>query len=178
MLLPSYLENAVKVYCEAKNIPFVGGSVPERYAREVEAFVLSKLAQDRKHTKKLELEYSRSMSGIVKTMMEGFVESPIEEYLFQALVAHGLDKHCRPQFEIGKKRVDFAFPIARLAVECDGKQYHHTEQQQIEKDQERDKYLARKGWRVLHIEGLAIRRNIDLCIEKINEHLKPFLPKV
>lgn len=91
------------------------------------------------------------------------------------MVKAGLDIHCKPQFEIGTKRVDIAFPIAKLVVECDGKEFHHDNQDQIDRDQKRDIYLAKKGWRVLHIEGLAIRRNIDLCVEKIKEQLRPYI---
>ena len=90
------------------------------------------------------------------------------------MVVEGLGKHLRTQFNIGSKRVDFAFPIAKLVVEADGKEYHRANQRQLDRDMQRDKYLARKGWRVLHIEGLAIRRNLGLCLEKIKEQLKPY----
>ena len=63
--------------------------------------------------------------------------------------------------------MDFAYPEQKLAVECDGYKWHKQDKEQIEKDIERDKYLAKKGWRVLHFSGVQIRRNIKECINEI-----------
>ena len=176
MLLPTYLEESVRLYCISKNIPMKDGSIPSSYEREIGEFIQFKLKHDRLNTKIKEAEDALKIKNIIGFVSKELnIESPIEEFLYRAFVNHGLDKHCRPQFEIGKYRVDFAFPVAHLAVECDGKEYHFTEKHQIERDQLRDKYLARKGWRVLHIEGLAIRRKIDFCIQKIKENLYPFI---
>lgn len=175
MLLSKHLEEYVKKFCEIKKIPVFCGSIPSKYEDEIKDFIQNTLKQERSVTRRIEAENKVKIDATIQNMIKVFVESPIEEYLYQALVRNGLDKHCRSQFEIGNKRVDFAFPIAKLAVECDGKKYHFTEAEQIERDQERDKYLARKGWRVLHIEGLAIRRNINLCIEEIRNQLKPYV---
>ena len=75
------------------------------------------------------------------------------------------------QYKIGTKRVDFAYPNQRLVIECDGYKWHRQDKEQIERDIERDKYLARKGWRVLHFSGVQIRRNIKGCINEIKEAL-------
>lgn len=173
MILDEYLLEKVKRYCELIGIPFKGGRLSNRHKKEIQDFIYAQLKLDRIATKKKEGEIESILAKIIN--ISKFTESPIEEYLLGAIAREGLTKHCRPQFEIGKCRVDFAFPIANLAVECNGREYHFTEQEQIERDQRRDKYLARKGWRVLHIEGLAIRRNIDLCIKKIKEALEPFI---
>ena len=177
MILPDYLTESVLIFCETRGIPVIDGNIPVDYMRDVEVFIQDKLKKDRAFTRKKEQNDQRKIKNILDSVLPGFkpTESPIEEFLFNAIKNNKLDEHCRPQFEIGTKRVDFAFPIAKLVVECDGRKYHHTEQWQIEKDQERDKYLSKKGWRVLHFEGLAIRKNIDLCIDKIIKNLKPFL---
>jgi len=75
------------------------------------------------------------------------------------------------QYSIGTKVVDFAFQEQKLVVECDGYKWHKQDKEQIERDIERDKYLARKGWRVLHFSGVQIRRNIEGCINEIKEAL-------
>ncbi len=175
MIYPDYLTAQVFKFCKDSNIPIDGGYVSKIDAEKTERFIHYQMTQNRNRTGHIERTRVTITDQDLKKMFN-LCESPIEDYLLQAMVDVGLDKHCRPQFEIGKKRVDFAFPIAKLAVECDGKAYHFTDQTQIEKDQERDKYLARKGWRVLHIEGLAIRRNIELCIKKIVDQIRPFIP--
>ncbi len=181
MILEEHLKESVRKYCEMKNIPISKfGKVSRGYEREISEFVVDKMKRSIQTTRRIERENKLKIGVILKEACGGYdvLESPIEEYLYKALEGEGLDKHCKPQFEIGKKRVDFAFPIAKLVVECDGREYHHTEQWQIERDLERDKYLARKGWMVIHLEGIAIRRNINLCLDKIKRGLKPFIPGI
>ena len=176
MIIPNYLEDQVKRYCELKKIPLMNGQVPTQYIKEIEWFIKSTLEKDRTKTRNIENRDKVKIGNILNDMMDGLApcESPIEEYMYNAIKNHGLEDICNPQFKIGTKRVDFAFPIAKLVVECDGKNYHHADQIQIERDQERDRYLSRKGWKVLHFEGLAIRRKIDLCMERIKESLEPY----
>ena len=147
-------------------------TISEKYQKDIHDFIRNRLEKERKINREIEafnkFKVRTTLGKILKRLQ---VESPIEEILRNALLMAGLGKHLRTQFKIGAKRVDFAFPIARLAVEADGKEYHRADILQLEKDLERDKYLARRGWRVLHIEGLAIRRNIQLCVEKIKEEL-------
>ena len=176
MILPDYLWPAVKSYCEVRGIPVHRDKIPAEWAGEIEKFIQNRLRLDRQISKYSE-EVNRwkaktALDGIMKKLR---VESPIEEILRDALIVDGLAKHLRTQFQIGTKRVDFAFPIAKLVVEADGKEFHRANATQLENDLKRDKYLARKGWRVLHIEGLAIRRNMGLCLQKIKEELKGYL---
>jgi len=176
MILPAYLQDEVKKYCEIRGFRMIRGNVESKHIPAIQNFIKERLRKDRSITKRKEEDGKLTIQSTVnKILKEGIIESPIEQYLAEALAREGLLKYCRPQFEIGKYRVDFAFPIAKLFVEADGKAYHFTEASQIERDQERDKYLARKGWHGLHLEGLAIRRNIGLCMEKIKEALQPFL---
>lgn len=175
MILPAYLEKEVEKYCEIRGIPFQDNVVSSAYVDEVKKFILQRLKKDRIVTKRQEEDKEAHIKATLMKLIG--VEEPkisIEDYLRDALIRGDLYKDCKEQFEIGTKRVDFAFVKERLAVEADGKQYHFTEKWQIERDQKRDKYLARKGWRVLHIEGLAIRRNVGLCVEKIKAALAGF----
>lgn len=62
-----------------------------------------------------------------------------------------------PQYPIGKFFVDFANPLAKVAIECDGFQYHLDK----EKDRERDDLLAEFGWTVYRISGHDCRTESD-----------------
>lgn len=176
MIYPKHMEEEVKKFCDICGIPILGGSIQREHVKTIENFVYSKMRTDRLITKRSEEINEGHVGTILNSILKNNIfDSPIEEFMAKAMEQHGLLKHAKTQYEIGTKRVDFAFPVARLVVECDGMEYHFSDQEQIEKDQKRDIYLARKGWRVLHIEGLAIRRNIGLCIEKIKNELNPFL---
>lgn len=165
------LKEALK-YCELRGIKCVNGRIPEEHVREVGQYIQERTKKERSITRRLEQVEKMKVAWAVNELLAGVkTGSPIEDFMLMGLARHGLADLCKPQFKIGKKIVDFAFPEQRLVVECDGKEYHFTEKWQIERDQDRDKYLARKGWRVLHIEGLAIRRNIELCMEKVKEAL-------
>jgi len=53
-----------------------------------------------------------------------------------------------PQFPVGTFFVDFGNPEKRVALECDGKQWHDPKV-----DAERDAALAKMGWRVFRVTG-------------------------
>jgi len=97
-----------------------------------------------------------------------WVESEIESFMCDALRDAGFADF-EMQYEVGNKRVDFAFPDSKLIIECDGHKYHKFSKEQIEADQQRDLYLAKRGWVVLHFSGIQIRRDIKGCINKIRE---------
>jgi len=109
--------------------------------------------------------------GLIEYVNDIFLtkETPIERYMENAMINYKIP--AEPQYEIGIKRVDFAYPQQRLVIECDGYKWHKQDKEQIEEDINRDKYLARKGWRVLHFSGIQIRRNIEGCINEIKEAL-------
>ena len=177
MIYPEHIQEYVEFYCKSHNIPIIQGRVCQQYKQQIEKIIALKMRSDRSHTRRIENEREGRIASLLPAVLDkvSILESPIEDYLYKGLIEIGLSTHCQLQYQIGKYRVDFAFPDARLVVECDGKKYHFTESWQMEKDQKRDKYLARKGWRVLHIEGLAIRRHIDLCLKKITDNLRGFI---
>lgn len=110
--------------------------------------------------------------AIMESLGDLFIykKTSIEKCMANAMINTNLPI-VEEQYEIGTKRVDFAYPAQKLAVECDGYKWHKQDKGQIEKDIERDKYLAKKGWRVLHFSGVQIRRNIEGCIKEIKEAL-------
>lgn len=74
------------------------------------------------------------------------VFTPIEAAVWSDLRCAGLSMW--PQFPVGRFFVDFGNPVARIAIECDGKAFHDAQ-----KDAARDLELARLGWKVLRIPG-------------------------
>lgn len=73
-------------------------------------------------------------------------ESPFEREMYDALVERGYRLH--PQVKAGNFRIDLVVEgagDARLAIECDGDQYHGPDQWQH--DMRRQRILERAGWK-------------------------------
>ncbi len=181
MILPQYLQEEVEKFCKIKKIPYIRGKVPSQYVSDIKTFLNERLRKERDTTRRKEEDIKFSIKIAVKKLMKEtlakgkiFQNSPIEEYMGQALIENGFKGRFKCRQKIGTKEVDILFPKERLVVECDGKAYHADERWQINRDQKRDRYLAKKGYRVIHIEGLAIRRSIGRCIEQIEKALKMF----
>lgn len=73
--------------------------------------------------------------------------TPIEAWLWADL--REVNAIVYPQFPIGNVFVDFANPVAKVAIECDGAAYHMD----VEKDRKRDARLQALGWTVYRIPG-------------------------
>jgi very-short-patch-repair endonuclease len=89
-------------------------------------------------------------------------ESPLEQMLAAELDLRGISYE--REYLISHAKVDFAFPAARLAVECDGWRYHHDRKAQ---DAARDMFLQRKGWKVLRFTGDQLRSDVGSCADMI-----------
>lgn len=177
ILEDKFLKEAVK-FCRIHDIPIKNGRIPEEYVDDIQEYIKQRMDKERAITRRLEesisLKIESSLGGLMQKMQGMIIDSPIEEYLWHALEKEELSFMARRQFEIGPYKIDIAFPMAKVAIECDGAEYHRSNQLQLERDQKRDKYLARKGWRTLRIEGIAIRRDISYCIERIKQALRVF----
>lgn len=173
MILPEYFESKVKEFCKNKNIRLINGNIPIHFKRDVDVYIENILKSDKARTKNKQYTVKSELGFIMNSMIGNLtVSSPIEVLLWDALEKADLTKEAIKQYPIGKYQIDIAYPYKKLAIECDGREYHRENQLQLERDQKRDKYLARKGWRTLRIEGIAIYGNIDLCIWKIREGLQ------
>jgi very-short-patch-repair endonuclease len=173
MILEEKFQGLVQDYCREHKIRIIDGKIPICHKRDIEDFIDRVLKNERAITRGMEKLHDMQVGNILNKMLGRIdvLNSPIEQYLWDALEREGLSYLARRQFDIGPYKIDMAFPIARLAVECDGAEYHRANMVQFERDQKRDKYLARKGWRTLRIEGIAIRRDINFCIKKIKDNL-------
>ena len=62
-----------------------------------------------------------------------------------------------PQYPIAGFFVDFANPVAKVAVECDGAQFH----QDKARDDARDALLKSKGWTVYRLTGQECKQDFN-----------------
>lgn len=118
--------------------------------------------------------------------MAGVTESPIET-IFGAKLALVLRPVCeevgwtfsvgarsdadvwlQPQYQLGRFRYDFAIlatgqsrPL--ILIECDGKEFHSTEEQQAN-DILKDEAARKAGIRLVRFTGAEINGDIDRCI--------------
>jgi len=80
-----------------------------------------------------------------------------------------------PQFEVGRYRLDFAIFVRvhgeelKIAVECDGHEFHSRTKEQAKADRARDRMLHRKGWRVFRFTGSEIWSDVAACCDEIGE---------
>ena len=81
--------------------------------------------------------------------------TPIEEWFWAD--SRDADLILYPQYPVGNLFVDFANPVAKVAIECDGAAYHINKQ----KDAIRDEFLSRLGWTVYRISGADCRKDFD-----------------
>jgi len=105
----------------------------------------------------------------MKKLMEE--ESQIEIKMVGALQRFGFT--IQKQVKIGKYRVDILIEgrDCDLVVECDGAEFH-TDQ---EKEKERDEYLIKLGYSVMHLTGSEIYRKADYHAFRIADRYFPEL---
>jgi very-short-patch-repair endonuclease len=99
-------------------------------------------------------------------------ESPIEEKLLLHVLSEcDMDAEVRSQVEAGRFRVDIAVSDHdsgwKLAVECDGHDFHERTKEQAQRDKSRDRALALDGWTVMRFTGSEIWRNARGCASQV-----------
>lgn len=72
--------------------------------------------------------------------------TPIERMMWSDIRSSGAVFY--PQYPVAGVFVDFANPVAKVAIECDGKAFHDAS-----KDKIRDEKLMNIGWTVYRISG-------------------------
>jgi very-short-patch-repair endonuclease len=86
--------------------------------------------------------------------------SPAEALLWSRLrQMRGDGPAFRRQHPIGPFIADFCCSAAKLVIEVDGS--HHSEDDQIAKDETRSIYLQERGYRVVRIPAGDVMRNVD-----------------
>jgi len=100
---------------------------------------------------------AKKTKGKGYTHIEKIVSELLEELGIKTVFNH----------RVGNKWPDFAVIEKRKIIECDGERWHKDKK----KEQERDLYLARCGWDVLHLTGSEIVSKADECKERIFEFI-------
>lgn len=77
-------------------------------------------------------------------------------------------------------RIDFVLvtEMERVAIECDGNDWHHLTPEQAERDKARDRALTADGWTPVRFTGRDIVRNPEKCAAYLMElaKCKPGVP--
>lgn len=115
-----------------------------------------------------DLEELRKASGYShksRTNVPDPFESWFEVDVFLQLLNHKY--RVIPQFRVAEHRIDLVVEGAtkRLAIECDGDEWHGPEQ--YEQDQWRQRILERAGWRFWRIRGSAFYRDPEQALEPL-----------
>jgi len=93
-----------------------------------------------------------------------------EVILWQSIRRKQLGVKFRRQFSIGNFILDFYAPKIKLGIEIDG-ETHFFNRETREKDEERDKILARQGIRVLRFLNTEIMKNLEGVIREILDQI-------
>lgn len=103
-------------------------------------------------------------SRTCRTVGIGKTESYLERKMASGLSLAGID--AVPQFAIGPYTVDFALPVSKVVIECDG-DYWHSLPKCAARDRRKDTYLTNRGWRVLRFSETTINTDLTSCIQQI-----------
>jgi very-short-patch-repair endonuclease len=96
-------------------------------------------------------------------------ESYIERRLYDALTSRGYS--VTTQVVCGKYRIDLVLMGPRIAIECDGKDYHSSPEQKAH-DRRKNAYLRRKGWKVIRFSGRQINKDLRKVLQRIEEAVR------
>jgi len=130
-------------------------------------------------------------------------ESPIEQLLYLELeesfmywdIFNGLKVSLLPQYNIllngNKYRVDIMLqveqmgtegdnlpPLCKIAIECDGHEFHEKTKEQAQRDKERDRAFLSVGIPVARFTGSEIWNNVQKCCFQVEAILKTQLEKL
>lgn len=104
---------------------------------------------------------------------EGVFDSDWERKVFHALKARGLDP--QPQYEIAGRRLDFALFGAngiKVDLEVDGRRWHESpDGRRKTSDLWRDHQLKSLGWRVRRFWVDELSRDMEGCLDRIEQDL-------
>ena len=106
-------------------------------------------------------------------------ESEIEEHLLRALYPElGPDsqedlrsQHVIDYYDIPLTLPDFAFPKDKIAIYCDGYEYH-ADKGSFQKDRQQSRELQLQGWSVLRFSGSEILGDTDAVVATIQRAIK------
>lgn len=98
------------------------------------------------------------MNAIETKFYETFKEKYPEE--FEAY-------YVEPQHVIGQYRVDFLYDNEYI-IEIDGHEYHKTKEQRGH-DYKRERYLLKRGYKIIRFTGTEVFTHPEKCVEELLE---------
>ena len=101
--------------------------------------------------------------------------TPIEQKFWQA--SKNLIRDIQAQVWIEKYRVDFFIKSKNLIIELDGHDFHKTKEQRTN-DAIRQRFLEKKGYRLIRFTGSEIYQNVDKCVKETIEFLEKLNNKI
>jgi len=109
----------------------------------------------------------------VKPKQIGAVVSPYADILGRVLDNRFPGRMLREYRPIaGRKfRIDFAFPLEKVAIEFDGYRYHGFSKKGFKRGLERQNILVAHGWRVLRYTLTDVRDRLDEVVTEIGQAL-------
>ena len=83
------------------------------------------------------------------------------------------------QYDVGPYRVDFYLEgydrnselTFKLAIECDGHEFHEKTKAQARRDKQRDRWLQTNGIAVLRFTGSEIWADAEKCVDQIHDFI-------
>jgi very-short-patch-repair endonuclease len=116
----------------------------------------------------LVLPYNKNLKELARELRKNMTDA--ERFLWSKLRRKQLKEYqFYRQKNIGNYIVDFYCPAAKLVVEIDGGQ--HYAEENIVKDEARDKFLSGLGFRVLRFSNSDVLKNIEGVVTDIYYHL-------
>lgn len=98
----------------------------------------------------------------------GKCESPIESRLALHLCSQVAPiEDIVSQHHVEPYRLDFAAVGMKLAIECDGHEFHERTKEQARRDKSRDRALTAAGWRVLRFTGSEVWADPARCAREV-----------
>jgi very-short-patch-repair endonuclease len=117
------------------------------------------------------LPFNKKLKPLARVLRKNMTEAEIA--LWARIRRKQLkDKQFYRQKNIGNYIVDFYCPAAKLIIELDGEQ-HYTDEG-LKKDELRDSYLKRLGYRVLRFSSSEALTNLDGVVETIYDYLEDY----
>lgn len=114
------------------------------------------------------LPFNKKLKPLARALRKNMTEAEIA--LWARIRKKQLkDKQFYRQKNVGDYIVDFYCPAAKLIIELDGDQ-HYTDEG-LKKDEIRDRFLKRLGFRVLRFSSSEALTNLDGVIETIYDYL-------
>lgn len=108
---------------------------------------------------------------MVRTL-DALDQSPLEQSLWAAFLASGLDRYFEPQVEVYDDtgdyivRVDFASTLLKIAVFTDGRKWH-TGGEAEARDKLHNERLQKLGWLVKRYWTEAIFERLDATVDEL-----------